>query len=262
MRLDLLLLGLSAGLAAGPFVLAKDTPPFSHRDWDSVLQQFVNEAGLVDYEGLARERSVFERYIRSIEATSPESHPGTFPGRNDGLAYYLNAYNAQVFKGVLARGPEDRSVWRGLISGYGFFVRMSIEIGGRRTNLKALEDKVIRAQFRDPRVHAALNCASLGCPRLPRHSFEPSRLEEQLDAVMREFVITPRHCRLDDATQTVTLSRIFDWFSKDFLAYERERGNSEPSLIDYINRYRPPGAQVPRTYSMRFSSYDKGINKQ
>ena len=79
---------------------------------------------------------------------------------------------------------------------------------------------------------------------------------------MREFVITPRHCRLDDTARTVTLSRIFDWFSKDFLAYERDLGNSEPSLIDYINRYRPPGAQVPRTYSIRFASYDKGINKQ
>lgn len=263
MRHAFLLLVLGAGAAVGPRVLAEPgASPFSHQDWSTVLQQFVNEEGLVDYVGLDRDRSIFDRYIRSIQATSPQSLPEQFAGRQEALAYYLNAYNAQVFKGVLARGPEDRSVWRGLISGYGFFVRMSIKVGGARMSLKSLEDKVIRAQFQDPRVHAALNCASLGCPRLSRVAFEPARLDEQLDAAMREFVTSPRHCKRDDARHVVTLSRIFDWFSEDFLAYERAQGNGEPVLIDYLNRYRSPDAQIPRTYTVRFLSYDKGINQQ
>ena len=261
MRLTFLFLAAGASIAAGPLVVAgEDAARFSHQDWSLVLQQFVNEAGFVDYEGLARHRSVFDRYIRSIEAISPLSHPQQFPGRKDALAYYLNAYNAQVFKGVLARGPEDRSVWRGLLSGYGFFVRMSIQVGGRKMNLKGLEDKVIRRQFADPRVHASLNCASRSCPRLPRHAFEPTQLDEQLDAAMQEFVT--KHCKPDHAAQTVTLSRIFNWFSEDFLAYERTQGNSKPNLIDYVNRYRPAGQQIPRTYAVRFAEYDKGINKQ
>ncbi|MCG8457594.1 MAG: DUF547 domain-containing protein, partial [Holophagales bacterium] len=113
---------------------------FDHSDWTRVLQRFVDERGMVDYEGLYRDRGVFDGYLRSVETYSPESNPGLFPTRDHALAYYLNAYNAQVFAGVLSRGPEKRSVWRGLISGLEFFGRMKIVIGGRRTNLKKLED--------------------------------------------------------------------------------------------------------------------------
>ena len=235
--------------------------PFSHADWTTVLQEFVDDRGYVDYEGLARRRDTFDRYIESIETTSPKSDPERFPTPNDALAYYLNAYNALVFKGVLARGPEEKSVWRGLISGYSFFVGMSVVVGGERTNLKKLEDNVIRGEFQDPRIHAALNCASISCPRLPREAFEPNGLDEQLDATMTEFVGKARNVT-DDGARTVTLSKIFSWFSGDFLEHERRQGNPDPNLIDYVNRYRPDGDRIPRDYRIRFSPYDKGINKQ
>ena len=235
---------------------------FSHEDWTNVLQRFVNDEGLVDYEGLARDREVFDRYLRSIEQVSPRSNPERFPTAADALAYYLNAYNTHVFQGVLSRGPEKESVWRGLISGYSFFVRMRITIGGEWNNLKKLEDEIVRKEFRDPRVHAALNCASLGCPRLPREAFEPEVLNDQLDAAMREFVGKTRNCRVDAEKGMVTLSKIFDWFSSDFLDYERERRNPDPVLIDYVNRYREPEAQIPPSYKVSFFDYDKRINKQ
>ena len=235
---------------------------FDHSDWTRVLRSFVDDRGMVDYEALYRDREVFDGYLRRVETYSPESHPGLFPTRDHALAYYLNAYNAQVFAGVLSRGPEKRSVWRGLISGLEFFGRMKIVIGGRRTNLKKLEDDDIRAGFGDPRIHAALNCASVGCPRLWRQAYEPATLDEQLDAAMIEWVNDPYHVKVDEDSGRVMLNKIFDWFSDDFLAYERSRGSARPNLVSYINRFRTEDAEIPQGFSVGFSEYDKAINSQ
>jgi hypothetical protein len=241
---------------------ATATASFSHDDWTSVVERYVDETGLVDYEGLAGDRAALDRYLDEVHRISPRSNPERFPTRNDALAYYLNAYNALVFEGVLSRGPESKSVWRGFISGHAFFVRMKITIGGEKTSLKKLEDKTIRKDFADPRIHAALNCASIGCPRLPRKAFDHRRLDEQLDAAMREFVADERHVRFDANARTVHLSKIFDWFKDDFLDHERANGHEKPRLIDYVNRYRAPGAAIPPDSRVRFLKYDKQINRQ
>ena len=236
------------------------SPTFDHGDWTAVLQRFVDSRGMVDYRGLYRDRAVFDRYIARIEKQGPSSRPDLFPTRDHALAYYLNAYNAQVFAGVLSRGPEEKSVWRGLISGFAFFGRMTVTVDGDRTNLKKLEDDLIREQFRDPRIHAALNCASIGCPPLLRTAFEAEGLQERLDVIMKAWIEDPAHCAIDPATRTVRLNKIFDWFRGDFLDYERSQGNSDPNLVDYLNRYLE--SPIPRDYSVSFLPYDKGINKQ
>ncbi len=236
---------------------------FAHDDWNGVLSRFVDEQGLVSYDALAEDRATFDRYIAAVERVSPKTNPELFPTRNHALAYYLNAYNALVVKGVLARGPEQESIWKGgLVSGYRFFVGMKITVGKEKTNLKKLEDKVIRDGFQDPRIHAALNCASISCPRLPQKGFDPDHLDEELGAAMTEFVQSERNVQVVEASRTVYLSKIFDWYSKDFLSYEREQGNVNPRLIDYVNRYRGERYEIPRDLRVKFLEYDKGINAQ
>lgn len=234
---------------------------FSHDTWTKALSRFVDARGYVNYTALAADRADFDRYLQAIETQGPKSTPALFPTRNDQLAYYLNAYNAQVWKGVLARGPEKDSVWKGgLISGYSFFVSMKIRVDAQETSLKELDDDVIRAGFLDPRVHAALNCASKGCPRLPQSAFEGATLDQQLDAGMREFVAEARNVTVDGGT--VTLSKIFDWFEGDFLAYEKRQGNADPEIVDYVNRYRADGAKLARDLKVKYFEYDKSVNAQ
>ncbi len=242
-----------------PFgAMANDT--FDHSEWTDILSKHVDEQGLVDYKGLHADREAFDRYVAKIETISPVTHPDMFPTSADQLAYYMNAYNALVFKGVLKRGPEKKSVWRGLISGYNFFVKMKITVGGTKTNLKKLEDDIIRAVYKDPRIHAAINCASISCPRLPQTAFTGADLEQQLDQAMSEFVNSETHVQVNPGTNTVRVSKIFDWFKKDFLDYETANNNPSPSLLAYINRYRD--AKIPDDYKVSFLSYNKGINAQ
>jgi hypothetical protein len=256
MRYAAWLLFAVVGLAA-----AADPPrTFPHADWNAVLERFVDDRGLVDYEGLAEDRDALDRYLRTVERISPASHPELFASEDHALAYYINVYNAHVFDGVLERGPEKESVWTGgLISGYSFFVGRKIVVGGKKTNLKRLEDDVVRAEFDDPRIHAALNCASIGCPRLPHEAFEGARLQSQLDAGMREFVADPRNVAVDVEAGTVTLSKIFDWFAEDFGAKGGGRKKGE-ALVAYVNRYLPEDRRIPAGLRVEFAQYDKGLN--
>ena len=236
---------------------------FSHDGWTGVLEKYVDDRGLVDYVGLNGDRSGLDVYVGAIGRVSPENRPDLFPTPEERLAYWINAYNALVFQGVLSRGPEEDSVWSGVVSGLDFFGLRKYTIGGRVMNLKSLEDDLIRDPFQDPRVHAALNCASIGCPRLPRQAFEPATLDADLDAAMTEFVTGDLNVSVDHEKKTVTLSRIFDWFEDDFVRFENESlGRSGSTVLDYINRYRVPGAAVPADYRVKFRPYDKRINKQ
>ena len=235
---------------------------FSYGDWQDVLESFVDEKGFVDYEGLQADREALDRFLEQLQAKGPDSTPNLFPTSNDRLAYYINAYNALTFEGVLGLDPDVSTVWGFSKTGYGFFVRMKVQLDGKETSLKKLEDDLVREGFKDPRIHAALNCASAGCPRLPREPFLPETLEEQLNAAMEEFVGEERNCSVDTAAGTATLSKIFDWFRKDFEEYPRPLGQGGGELIDYINRYRADDAQIPVDFKIKFASYDKSLNRQ
>jgi hypothetical protein len=251
-------LAASLALASAPALGAG----LSYDDWSKVLGKYVNEKGSVNYDALAKDRADLDRFVASVERQSPRSSPDVFPTKADKEAYWINAYNASVFKKVLARGPEQRSVWGGGLLGIAFFTEKDVVLGGETMSLKKLEDEEVREQFMDPRAHAALNCASKGCPRLPPTAFLPEKLEQQLDAGMTEFVSEARNVTVDDAARTVTLSKIFDWFSKDFKNYEKAHGNADGNQVDYVNRYRGANPKVPKDYKIKFFDYDKAINKQ
>lgn len=254
---------LAAAALPGPAVAAPQDDAaasvgstFSHDEWTTVLQEFVDERGFVDYDALARDRETFDSYLAKVRAVSPRSHPDKFPNRDHELAYWINAYNAHVFNGVLDRGPEDDSVWGWFLrTGKKFFTKREIVLGGETTNLKKLEDVWIREEYGDPRIHAAINCASVGCPRLPQTAFTGPELDEQLDAAMREFVNEERNVALEDDGKTVTLSKIFDWFEGDFTA-------EADSVVAYVNRYRAEDEQIPEGATVEYRKYDKDINAQ
>jgi len=235
---------------------------FSYDDWQETLEAFVDDKGFVDYDGLRDDRIALDRFLGELRAKGPHSTPDIFSDREDRLAYYINAYNALAFEGVLSLDPDVSTVWGFSKTGYGFFVRMKVELDGQKTSLKKLEDDLVREGFKDPRIHAALNCASAGCPRLPQEPFLAATLDEQLDAAMKEFVSEERNCSVDTAARTVTLSKIFDWFRKDFEEYPKPLGQGGGELIDYINRYRSTDGQIPTDFKIKFATYDKSLNRQ
>lgn len=243
---------------------------FSHAELDRVVARFVDASGRVDYPALAANRADLDRYYARLAAASPDSHPELFPDDRGRLAYWINAYNAAAIETVLHHYPIDsvRDVRSPALFFLprlaGFFLLQRIELGGRKTSLYALENSVVRKRFAEPRVHFALNCASGGCPRLPREAFRAEDLDAQLDRETRLFVAESRNVHIDSISQRISLSSIFRWYEKDFLAVLPAEGPQ--NLMAYIEPFL--GTEQRRELSwcadcrIEFVPYDWSLNAQ
>jgi hypothetical protein len=227
---------------------------FPFADWDALLARYVDDQGRVDYGALkanAADLATLERLVAAVAATGPKTHPEKFTTSAAREAYFLDAYNILVWKNVLDRlGPKFTNVDKEKLS---FFYSTRFIVDGSPINLLDLEKKIIRPSFQDGRVHMALNCASGGCPILPKHAFSPGRVDEQLSDEARRFCNEKRNVDFDPATRTLKLSRIFDWYKEDF-------GKKPASVIDWINHYRAPDAKIPTDAKIQYVDYDWTLN--
>ena len=214
---------------------------YGFKAWDQLTHKYVDDRGRVDYARLkadAEDRKQLDRLYDEIGKEDVE-RLGSKAARE---AFYLDAYNTIVWKNVLDHGT--RSVQDGKFE----FFQRSFVVGGKTITLDALEKKIIRPAFKDARVHMALNCASGGCPQLPREAFTPERLDEQLEREARKFCNEKRNVDFDAAAKTLKLSHIFDWYRDDF---------GDP--IDWINHHRD-GAPLPRDAKIVYVDYDWTLN--
>ncbi|MBR9814127.1 DUF547 domain-containing protein [bacterium] len=228
---------------------AQLSPSQAYDVWDTVLVEYVDESGRVDFAGLKTDSTALDRFVAWVYTVGPNNQPALFPSSGDVLAYHINAYNALAMYAVLDAGiPKHLN----LLDRARFFKLRSIRVGGEKTNLYDYENQVIRP-IGDPRIHFAINCMAVSCPRLPQQAFRPATLEQELQAVSTEFFNDLKHVVVDHTTDTVKLSAILDFFPQDFLAVS-------PSLVAYANRYAEP--KIPENYTVEFLPYDWTINTQ
>ncbi len=229
---------------------------FDHSDWDRVLKTYVSDSGEVDYAAIKGNRQDLDAYVNRLADASPENQPDKFPGAKDQLAYWMNAYNAFVTQAVVDAYPimSVRRIGPGETD---FFVKKHCKAGGRLLSLQDIETNFLRKVSGDPRIHFAIVCASLSCPRLSHDAFSGGNVESQLDFLTRQFFSERRNLSVDALTREVTLSMILTWYKSDFQA-------GQSSLVDYAKRYAPPrmaelidGIRNPK---VKFREYDWAIN--
>jgi len=256
-----------AELAPTPPPVAPDLELYAR-----VLERFVDAEGNVDYARLKVDATDLERFYAQIAAVGPDSHAELFPERHDRLANWINAYNAATLVSVARLYPLESVADLGppwyvffLRDTAGFFYFRQQVFGGERYDLYTLENEVIRERFGDARIHFALNCASAGCPRLPREPFTAARLDEQLERETRRFFAEPRNLSIDHEGRTVSLSQILEWYAQDYLDDLAEQGVEAPTLLEYAARFAPDelAAQLrgpAADYELRFVPYDWRLN--
>jgi hypothetical protein len=218
------------------------------RLWAEVLAEHVDSQGRVDFVAIAKNPSKLEQVVAFIEKTSPATHPALFPSRSAVLAYHLNAYNALAMYAVIQSNIPVALKGTEFIK---FFLGNRVIVGGNEISLYSYENDLIR-KLGEPRIHFALNCMSVGCPRLPQVPFKAETLDAQLDGEAKRFFAEERNAKVDAATKTVALSEILKFYTGDFLAVA-------PSLIAYANRYRE--VKIPEDYQVSFQQYDWTINR-
>ncbi len=209
----------------------------------------------VDYAGLkASGRTALKAYIAQLAAVDVRAL-----GRAEQFAFWANLYNAKTLDIVAEHYPvasiKDISLGGGVVAAFtgGPWKAKVVTVGGEALSLDDIEHGIMRPVFKDPRVHYAVNCASIGCPNLPLAPFNGKDLDAQLDAAARAFVNHPRGVTV--AGGDVIVSSIYHWYKVDF-------GGNDGGLLAHLRRYAEPPlrAKLKAASEIADHRYDWSLN--
>lgn len=223
----------------------------SHATFDQLLQKHVDESGLVNYKGLQRDRASLKSYMTLLESNPPKDNWT----RDQKLAYWINAYNVYTLELILKHYPVKS------IKDIGSKIKIPfvstawdvkfINIGGEEYDLNKIEHGIIRKEFDEPRIHFALVCAAVSCPKLQNRAYTPEKLDEQLTKAAKEFLANSGKNQFK-SSKSAKLSKLFDWYGGDF--------NNNGTLIDYLNKYAP--TKLEQKARIDWMDYDWALNEQ
>ncbi|MCA9532863.1 MAG: DUF547 domain-containing protein [Myxococcales bacterium] len=216
--------------------------------WTALLGRYRTADGGFRYAALQTaeaDRAMLTRLVLAVG----DARPADLQGRDAQLAFYLNAYNVLTVNAVVTRLPIDS-----VMSVPGFFDTIEHDVMGTPMTLNALENDIIRAQYHEPRIHFAVNCASAGCPWLDATAFTPGALEGALDRLTRAFVA--RTTSLDSRRRRVVVSQLFEWFAGDF----EPSGGVRAFLVAHTDDPSTRSAVADERNRIAYFEYDWALN--
>jgi len=230
------------------------TSKLDHSAWGQFLEKYVrSDASGVNHIAYAEvknsDKKKLNSYIRQLTKT-----PLSRFSRDEQFAYWVNLYNALTIKVILDAYPVDsiRDIRSGLFSA-GPWDKRLITVEGEQLTLNDIEHRILRPIWKDPRVHYAVNCASIGCPNLQPVPFRGATKDVLLEKAAGEFINHPRGARVDRGRLVV--ASIYVWFHEDF-------GNSDKGVIEHLRRYASPDLSKTLAKVMKISNdrYDWTLN--
>jgi hypothetical protein len=216
----------------------------SHQQWDKLLKKHVNASGMVNYKGFQKDKAEVDAYLKMLSDNAPQNSWS----ENEQKAYWINAYNAFTVALIIKHYPV-KSIKD--IGGKIYKVNTPwdikfITIGGKKYDLNNIEHGILRKKFDDPRIHFALVCASISCPKLQRDAYTGVQLNAQLDDAGKEFLNDRSKNRI--SANKAELSKYFSWYKGDF--------TKNGSLAEFINKY----SQTKMDGNTKVSSIDYNWN--
>ncbi|MBT8265347.1 MAG: DUF547 domain-containing protein [Bacteroidia bacterium] len=223
----------------GTLQMTSVSEAFDHSAWNNLLKSYVDDKGLVNYKAFKNDPSDLRNYITALGTNMPNDRWT----KADKLAYWINAYNALTVDLIIRnyplnsikdiKNPWDQRLWK---------------LGDKWYNLDEIEHQILR-KMDEPRIHFGIVCASYSCPRLLNEAYTASNLDAQLNKVTQEFLADTNRNIIEE--NEVNLSKIFQWFSKDF--------KSEGSVIDFINQYT--SIRVSAKAKIKYMDYNWDLNE-
>jgi len=239
-----------ASFSPSPHFVGSAQRVTDHAIWNRLLQEHVSADGWVDYAGFQAAEVQLDAYLTILS----KSTPAESWSEADKLAYWINAYNAFTVKLIVDHYPLGsikelhpkpyipmvNSVWN----------KRFFSLEGRETNLDEIEHKILRKKFDEPRIHFAIVCASVSCPRLRNEAFVAEKLETQLREQAESFINDDLRNQI--TAEEIRISRIFQWFKGDFT----KRG----SLIQFLNQYSQ--VKISENARIRHLDYNWDLNER
>lgn len=245
----------------GANVPAGQRVPFDaidHRVWDRLLSEYVDDQGMVAYARWKRsdaDTRALDGYLRHLSAANPQAGAS----REAKLAFWINAYNAVTIRGILREYPTSSiRNHTAKVFGYNIWDDLLLNVGGNDYSLNQIEHEILR-KFGEPRIHFAIVCASISCPRLLSEAYTREELSRQLAENTRHFFAQPGNFRYDAARREIHLSSILKWFAEDF---GTDRSTQLATIAPYLPSEPARTAAERGGGSVSYLSYDWALNEQ
>ena len=228
-----------------------------HKPWNLFLEANVakGDDGInrVIYGEIADENKIIlGSYLKQLSLI-----PVSKLNRMEQLPFWINLYNALTVKVILEHYPvesiQDIDISPGFFSN-GPWGKKLVKIENVEISLNDIEHRILRPIWKDPRIHYAVNCASLGCPNLQNLAFTAENIERLLTKAAKEYINHPRGVKITDGKLLV--SSIYNWFSSDF-------GTNDIEILSHLKQYASPNLKVQLEHFNKISShdYDWAVNK-
>ncbi len=213
---------------------------------DACLKDNPNGLNKVNYAGAT---PVEQKFVDDYVALLSETEASKL-NRAEQQAYWINFYNALTIKVVLDHMPVksimDIDISPGLFSS-GPWGKKLVTVEGEDLSLDDIEHRILRPIWKDPRIHYAVNCASIGCPDLVMNPYDPATLDATLTANAIAYVNSPRGVRIENGK--VIASKIYDWFIEDF-------GGNEAGVLAHVRQYAQGDLKVALARATNISDYE------
>ncbi len=243
---------------------ADASSPLDYDSYAQVLADYVDDTGLVNYEGLQQARQSLDAFNDGLDAVNETTYASWDEAEQ--IAYWVNAYNSLTLKSIIDQDPIKDSikditgVWR---------IRKHPILGQDKT-LDNIEHQTLRANFDEPRIHAALVCAAISCPPLRTEPFTGAELDAQLDDQVERWLALPDGFAIDREAGEVRLSKIFQWFGDDWIpSYGVEDGftgsEAERAILNFVSSYVSEEDRAyleAGDYQIQYFDYDWSLNSQ
>ncbi|WP_419902849.1 DUF547 domain-containing protein [Kiloniella sp.] len=234
-----------------------NTQTIQNKNWNLFLNNYRED----NYDGIARiayhrvslnDRLALGEFIQQLQTV-----PVSSLNRKEQLAYWVNLYNATTVQVVLEHMPvesiRDINISPGLFAS-GPWGKKILRVEGEKLSLNDIEHGILRPGWNDPRIHYVLNCASLGCPDIPKQAITAKDSENQLNQAAKTFINHPRAITIPENNEAV-VSSIYVWFKEDF-------GGSDAAILDHMRTYASTEKKkkLMKVRSLESHHYDWNLN--
>lgn len=230
---------------------ASSVDKFSHDIWDGLAKKYINDKGLVDYKGLKKDVKTLDSYLAMLGKNPPKDSWS----QDEKIAYWINAYNANTVKLILDYYPVKSIKDIGSSIQIPFvttpWAKKFIKIGNETMSLDNIEHGTLRKDFNEKRIHFALVCAAMSCPRLRNEAYTPEKLDAQLNDQGNDFLNNPAKNKIDPKKSQ--LSKYFDWYKGDWK-------DDDKSVVSWVNRYSK--TKISKDTDISFLGYNWALNEQ
>lgn len=228
----------------------------SHKEWTAVLKKYQDERGNMHYAQLKADIKTanhsFLNYLAAIEGVSRgEFDRWTEPQKK---AFLINAYNALTVKLIVDHYPVKSIKKIGGLFTKPWALEFFSLLGGEIKALDPIEHQWLRPKFKDYRIHAAVNCASVSCPPLRNEAYTGDKLDSQLDAQMRSWLSDKDRNRV--SAEKLELSKIFSWYKEDFETW----GGGVKAVVSKFSS-QPLSTSVLNQVNISFLDYNWDLNE-